>query len=214
MKKTALAIFMLLGTSCMAAAADIAEPVAYDWSGLYGGVHGGYLWGDVSVTENGSGQAGGKIDGFVGGPAAGFNMQFDNLVFGVEGDFGWSEVDGQGTPGEPPPVVDFAYDLNWNAHIRARAGFAADNLLFFAAGGLALADLDVTEVNGPAQGTTYTGFTVGGGVDYGFSDNLIGRLEYLHDEFGKESYTDGGDHYTADLNDDIVRAVLVYRVVH
>ena len=105
MKKTVLAIFMLLGSSCMAAATDIAEPVAYDWSGFYGGVHAGYLWGDVNVTENGGAQPSGKIDGFVGGPLAGFNMQFDNLVFGVEGDFGWSEADGHGivTPPPPPP---------------------------------------------------------------------------------------------------------------
>ena len=79
---------------------------------------------------------------------------------------------------------------------------------------LALADFDVTEIGGTPTGTTYTGFTIGGGVDYGFSDNLVGRLEYLHDEFGKESYTDGVDNYTADLSDDIVRAVLVYRLGH
>ena len=208
MKKTALAICVLLGSSCMATAADVAGPVAYDWSGFYGGVHAGYLWGDVDLTEDVA-LPGGSIDGFVAGPLAGFNMQFNNLVFGTEGDFGWSEVDGHGTLIAP----DFNYDLNWNAHIRARAGCAVDSLLFFAAGGLALADLDITEIGGVATtGTTYTGFTVGGGVDYGFSDNLVGRLEYLHDEFGNESYTEGGDNYTADLSDDIVRAVLVYRI--
>ena len=76
---------------------------------------------------------------------------------------------------------------------------------------MALADLDITEVGGVQEGTTYTGFTIGGGVDYGFSENLIGRLEYLHDEFGSESYSDGADTYTADLSDDTVRAVIVYK---
>ena len=207
MKKTVLAIGLLLAGSTMANAADIAEPAVYDWSGLYGGVHAGYLWGDVSLVENGGAVPGGGIEGFVAGPLAGFNMQFDILVFGVDGDFGWSEADGQGVAVLP----DFNYDLNWDAHIRARAGFAADNLLFFVAGGLALADLDITEIGGPVRGTTYTGFTIGGGVDYGFSANLIGRLEYLHDEFGKESYTDGNDIYRADLTNDTVRAVVVYK---
>jgi outer membrane immunogenic protein len=208
MKKTVLAFAAFVASSTMAGAADLAEPLAYNWSGIYGGVHAGYLWGDVSLEENGGGAPGGSIDGFVAGPLAGFNMQVDNLVFGIEGDFGWSEADGQGSAQQP--ADDFAYDLNWNAHVRARAGFAADNLLFFVAGGLALADLDITEEE-EVRGTTYTGFTIGGGVDYGFSENLIGRIEYLHDEFGKESYSDGVDTYTADLNDDIVRAAIVYK---
>jgi len=208
MKKTVLAFATLLAGSTMANAADLAESIAYDWSGLYGGVHAGYLWGDVSLVENGGGVPGGGIDGFVVGPLAGFNMQFDNLVFGIEGDFAWSEADGHGQA--QPPEPDFDYDLNWDAHVRARAGFASDNLLFFVAGGLALADLDITEIGGPVRGTTYYGFTIGGGVDYGFSENLVGRVEYLHDEFGKENYTDGNDTYRADLTNDTVRAAIIY----
>lgn len=209
MRKTALSIFMFLAGAGVASAADVSVPAAYDWSGFYGGVHAGYLWGNVDLTDVGVAVPGGSFDGFVGGPLAGFNMQHDNLVFGFEGDFGWSNADGQGTA--LPPTPDFAYDLNWNGHIRARAGLAADNFLFFAAGGLALADFDVTEVGGPPTGKTYTGFTIGGGVDVGFSENLIGRVEYFHDEYGKASYTIGVDPYTSDISSDTVRAALIYR---
>ena len=199
---------MLLASAGAVSAADASLPAAYDWSGFYGGVHAGYLWGDVDLTDNGVALPPAKFNGFVGGPLAGFNMQHDNFVFGLEGDFGWSDADGQGAAAAPP---DFAYDLNWDGHIRARAGYAADNFLFFAAGGLALADFDVNEIGGGRGGTTYTGFTIGGGVDVGFAENFIGRVEYLHDEFGKESYTFDTDPYTADISSDTVRAALIYR---
>ena len=174
--------------SGMAHAADVEPvPVAYDWSGFYVGLHAGYLWGDVDVEEEGeTSTTGGEIDGFVGGALAGFNAQFDSLVLGVEGDIGWTDADGDGSDADPE--YDYHYDLSWIAHVRGRAGFAFDNVLIFLAGGLAIADLDVDQEL-TRIGGTYYGWTIGGGVDFAFSDSLIGRLEYLHDDFGKEHYT-------------------------
>jgi len=198
---------LLMGSS--AYAADIEAPTAYDWSGLYVGLHAGYLWGDVDVEEDDDPIVrGGSIDGFVGGALAGFNFQLDPLVLGLEGDFGWTDADGNGKA--VPQEFDYKYDLNWIAHVRGRAGFAFDRALIFAAGGLAIADLDIDQHQELHIGGTYYGWTIGGGIDYAFTESLIGRIEYLHDEFGEEDYNDVED-YSADLSADIVRAAISYK---
>lgn len=200
---------LLMGSA--AYAADVEAPAPYDWSGLYVGLHAGYLWGDVDVEEDDDPIAtGGSIDGFVGGALAGFNFELDPLVLGIEGDFGFTDVDGDGRV--QPPEPDFSYDLNWNAHVRARAGFAFDRALIFVAGGLAIADLDIDEDQGAtAIGDTYYGFTIGGGIDYAFTDELIGRIEYLHDDYGTKDYEEDDEDYSADLTTDTVRAALIYK---
>jgi outer membrane immunogenic protein len=193
-------------------AADIAEPPpsAYDWSGLYLGLHAGYLWGDVEIEEEGEAAAeGGDIDGFVGGALAGFNIQLDPLVLGIEADIGWTDVDGDGVAAPPEP--DYSYELNWNAHLRGRAGFALDRALIFVAGGLAVADLDIEQDFGNLIGGEYYGWSLGGGIDYAFTDSLIGRIEYLHDDFGDKDYNEDDEEYTADLKTDTVRAAIIYK---
>jgi outer membrane immunogenic protein len=190
-------------------AADVEAPLPYDWSGPYIGLHAGYLWGDVKVEEEGEPLApGGDIDGFVGGALVGFNYQLDPLVLGIDGDFGFADVDGDGAVALEP---EYHYELNWNAHIRGRLGLSLDRILIFVAGGLAIADLDIEEEQQLQIGTAYYGYSIGGGIDYAITDEIIARVEYLHDEFGDEDYTENGEEYTADLNTDTVRGALIYK---
>ena len=94
-----------------AQAADV-EPsyTEHDWSGPYIGLQAGYGWGESDASfefgdsedaaasqpiilfpiEEGSIDA----DGFVGGIHAGYNLQADRLVIGIEGDVEASDVDG------------------------------------------------------------------------------------------------------------------------
>jgi outer membrane immunogenic protein len=57
-------------------------------------------------------------------------------------------------------------------------------LLFFVTGGWAWADVSGTLVAPDSSGftvdTTVDGWTLGGGLDYAFTDNFIGRIEYRH----------------------------------
>ena len=50
-------------------------PIAYNWFGFYIGAHGGWGFNDGAFD-----------DGFVVGGQLGINWQFNNFVFGVEGD--------------------------------------------------------------------------------------------------------------------------------
>jgi outer membrane immunogenic protein len=217
MKKLLFSCAAILAFSGAAMAADVSEPVAstYDWTGPYVGVHAGYLWGDVDVSYEAL-RGGGEIDGFIGGGLAGFNFQSDNLVFGVEGDFGLTDADGSGT--EDVVADIYSYDMDWNAHLRGRVGLAIDRTLLFVAGGLAVAEHELGAIyENPMSGSgteTHYGFTIGGGAEYAISDNLLLRVEYLYDDYGRKRYNfgeDPDDHYDADITAHIVRAAVSFK---
>lgn len=201
----------------MSMAADMPGSTGYDWTGLYLGAHGGYLWGEADVGYEGE-DGGGDLDGLWGGALAGYNFQAESVVLGIEGDFGLGGASGNGVvvPAPPQPSNDYTYDLDWNAHLRARAGFAVDRALFFVAGGFAAAQhtLGVEEANvshGNDSQTQY-GWTIGGGVEYALTENVLLRAEYLYDDYGSANYRDDeGDEYDVDLTAQTVRAALSYK---
>jgi outer membrane immunogenic protein len=221
MNKLLVSAATALILSCGAAhAADliIEEPLpveasAYDWSGLYLGAHAGYLAGTVDVTEPDVPAAqvaplalveaaSGDISGGIAGLYAGYNAQFDNVVVGIEGDFGVGAVSGNGVVVQP--ADDYSYDLNWNGHLRARAGFAADKFLVYAAGGLAFAGFTLSE--GAFSDTqTHVGWTLGVGAEYAVTENIALRAEYLYDDLGTADYVLDGDPYEVALKTHTVR---------
>ncbi|MGO8909149.1 MAG: porin family protein, partial [Bradyrhizobium sp.] len=104
------ALSSLLATSAFAAdlpaktytkAPVYVEP-AYDWTGFYVGLNGGYSWGNSSnsftagtlpVTTGSQ-----HMDGWVFGGQAGYNWQFNkSWVFGFEGDIDATGQDGTAT---------------------------------------------------------------------------------------------------------------------
>jgi outer membrane immunogenic protein len=89
---------------------------AYNWSGFYAGVLGGYGWRDPSIafTGNGAAEATYFAPGFIprsvsvnphgwlGGAQAGYNSQVGNAIFGFETDLSYGSIRGDGTaPGAP-----------------------------------------------------------------------------------------------------------------
>jgi outer membrane immunogenic protein len=173
--------------------AHVAAP-PYDWTGFYVGGHLGYLWGRTRVDDNGVvTEPGAKTDGVIGGVLAGANWQNGPFVLGLEGDFGWIHAHGVGVALLPPDLPN-TYDLNWMSHLRGRGGHAFDNWLFFVAGGLAVADVAFHEGNAAAlannanPGGKYFGWSIGGGVERAFTGNLVGRIEYLYDDYGHKDY--------------------------
>ncbi len=143
-------------------------------------------------------------------------------VIGAEADIGWSNADGNGIATMPPPppatAPIYRYDVGLVGHIRARAGvLISPNTLVFAAGGLAFADIDTTELTGTtgwggtALGGIRYGFTIGGGVEHAFSNRVSARLEYLYDDFGSKTYTHGTSTYSSSANAHIIRASLNFK---
>jgi outer membrane immunogenic protein len=129
--------------------------------------------------------------GFVGGGQLGYNWQFaPNLLFGIEGDVSWADINNSGTATVPGATAAMNRDLNWLASVRGRAGYTWDHLLLYVTGGVAWADYDygATASFGGVTATsavsdTKTGWVVGGGGEWALAPNWTLGVEYLHYQF-------------------------------
>jgi outer membrane immunogenic protein len=228
MNKLLVAAVLLSALAMPAVAADmpVKTPVYKaaiapdsNWSGFYIGGHAGYMWGRSSVWDEGElFEKDAPTNGFVGGVLGGVNWQTGAWVIGLEGDFGWTNAHGNGTAAPPtpttaPPVPSNGYDFNWTSHFRGRLGYATGSVLWFFAGGVALANFDYTQGSSgiTVTGSGFTGWTLGGGADIAFSPNWIARVEYLHDDFGDKTFLINGDPYRLKLTGDTLRGALMYK---
>ena len=90
-------------------------------------------------------------------------------------------------------TVKFNQDVSGS--VRLRAGYAFNDILVFATSGIAIsqaklgAAIKITGYSASANDTRiYTGYTVGGGLEYGLTTNLIARTEYRFTQYEKASY--------------------------
>lgn len=120
-------------------------PLPYNWGGLYLGGYVGYLWGRTRVEEDGLvTEPNAATNGVIGGVLAGYNRQAGPGIFGVEGDFGWTDAHGSGLVSNPI-IQPNTYDVNWTGHVRGRLGYAFNIWLLFVAGGFVVADFNFHE---------------------------------------------------------------------
>ncbi|WP_375649522.1 porin [Bartonella sp. OT172YNZD] len=105
----------------------------------------------------------------------------------------------------------------WSGATRVRIGFAAvDRIMPYFAGGIAYTQLQSThsvKVMAKADGVeiasakfldktkTMVGFTVGGGVDFAMTDNVLLRAEYRYADFGKKAFVKDEDKTAYKTND-------------
>ncbi|GIK80135.1 MAG: porin family protein [Alphaproteobacteria bacterium] len=157
-------------------------PVAYNWSGFYVGGHLGYGWGNNEVTDLLTGvKSNLDSDGFLGGAQIGLNWQTGAFVFGIEGDWSWTNADG--STAIPGAIVNA--DHNWYGTATARVGYAFDNMLWYVKGGAAWMDSDYS-IGGLTVSDTRTGWTVGTGLEWAISPNWSAKLEYNYLDFGAD----------------------------
>ena len=155
---------------------------AASWSGVYLGVHGSGGWGSLDSV-------GGSIElrGGIFGAHAGYQKQSGSFVYGLEGDF-----DGSWLDGETIGAVTAELSLNWLASLRARLGYAvSDSFLLYATGGIAWAEVEASAtISGFTIGAsqTMTGYVVGGGVETRLSPKFTSRIEALYYGFSESSF--------------------------
>jgi outer membrane immunogenic protein len=176
----------------------------YNWTGFYLGVNGGGAWGSqdpFDVISNRFDQFSTSISGGVFGGTVGAQVQVSHVVLGLEADIDWANISGStsATPtiaGVVPAAVgpvNAQTKIDWESTVRLRAGYAADNWLLYATGGLALlgAKTNLTTVagapvcggvifNGCSGSDRQLGAALGGGFEYGFTPNLSAKVEYLY----------------------------------
>ena len=237
MKKVVAGIALSAFLAAPAIAADLprAMPVkapppavvaAYNWTGFYIGVQGGYGWGDTHHFQGNADTGDFRIKGATFGGTAGYNFQFNAIVIGVEADYSWSGIDGNvsspvGTFGCGAPGVDTCLtEVKHFGTVRGRAGFAVNQFLIYGTGGWAYgrihAGIEPIGIPLGASGTrNRSGWTAGGGVEYGFTPNVSVKLEYLYVDFGDFFYGQPGTIFSnvgASANFGVVRGGLNWRL--
>ena len=200
-------------------APPMAAPIpVYDWSGIYIGLNAGYGWGEntnrnITFTDPGSvGFApyfalGGNVfpnlrpQGFVGGGQIGADRQWGKFVAGVVTDFQGADIkDAAAVAVNPNGVAStqtLTQRLDFLGTARVRAGFAANNWLFYGTGGFAYGQVNsslnfsaptaaVILINSNTENRT--GWVAGAGVNYGIARWVVG-LEWLHYDLGRSTVT-------------------------
>ena len=187
----------------MPAKAPVYVATAYNWTGAYAGINGGYGWGSSKFSAPLSSSSFDTSGGLVGG-TLGYNYQMGQAVFGLEGDLDWSGIKGSGSCG----VLSCSTRNNWLGTVRGRLGYAADRFMPYVTGGAAFGDIK-TSVSGVGDATTTkAGWTLGGGVEAALAGPWTAKLEYLYVDLGHGASILGSD---ASFHTNIVRAGLNYR---
>jgi opacity protein-like surface antigen len=229
------------GAASAAYAADMplkAPRVAgapWTWSGFYIGGHVGYGWGRDPFNEGSDpfDLHGVNSNGVLGGFQAGINRQSGAWVGGLEVDLTASAIKGSRTvstlSGEDTVSRRRTDRFEMLGSARARLGYLVwPSVLVYGTGGLAWTRFVQTEENVTATGGVVSfsdtradpswrfGWIAGAGVEARLWDtNWLGRIEYLHYDFGQAqptSFSDGFGTTSGHLTVDVIRAGLSYKL--
>ncbi|QIG51626.1 porin family protein [Nordella sp. HKS 07] len=145
---------------------------------------------DVILDPSQHGQIG--IDGWLGGAHAGYNWEVNSFLVGLEGDIEFADLSGQTdvflTDGATDPIGEAKKDIDWLGSLRLRLGYAMDRSLIYLTGGLAVGGVEMKfrsdVLNDESGSDTQWGWTLGGGFEYAFTDELSGSIEYRYTDLG------------------------------
>lgn len=182
----------------------VMDSPLYTWSGPYVGGFVGYNFANMDQ----SGGADFDGEGLVGGVYAGYNLQTDQLVYGIEADIGGGSVDAGGY--NAAIGVPLSSDQSVFGSVRGRVGVAADPFLVFATGGLAVSNQELSRP-GASDENTHFGYTVGAGIEAQVTDNVTSRLEYRYSDFGSEDYKLGDVTVSSGFDEHSIRAGLALK---
>ncbi len=145
-------------------------PAPYDWSGFYAGLSAGKTSGNFDYIFGPGETEAADLDGRSFGGYAGYNWQRGSWVYGLE--LALQDVDAE------IEYLGVAYPeehFNYIHDLKARIGYANDNMLFYAFGGYSMGDYEIDgegswDANGPNMGL---------GVEMAFRENWLVGLEYI-----------------------------------
>jgi outer membrane immunogenic protein len=132
----------------------------------------------------------------MGGLTVGWNAQDGHLVYGIEGDVSFGEVDATAFPFGPTGST-VTVDADLFATIRGRAGVAADDIFLYGTAGLAILDGDVSGDFGSSSFTAFGG-VVGAGAELSITHDVSFKAELLYAFFDEDVGLGGGDSVNID----------------
>jgi outer membrane immunogenic protein len=126
----------------------------------------------------------------------GFDKQYGHIVIGAIGEFGKSQVrDSVSAFSTTPANYVMTRTVDYNANLRARAGYAFNTTLFYLSGGGAYAKIDssfqssntANAFAGRGKDDAW-GFVAGGGIEQKLSKHVSVGLEYLYNQYKDDDY--------------------------
>jgi outer membrane immunogenic protein len=179
-KNAALIAVIILWASTGANAADMyrsaysapAPYAVYSWIGPYLGFNLGYQWGSASNSDA-------RPAGLMGGIQGGYNWQIGQFVFGAETDLQISDAD--------DTFAAWKFSNPWFGTLRARGGYAMNNVLLYATFGLAYGGGSIV-TGGIKESNTHVGWAGGGGMEVGLTPNWSAKAEYLFVDLSNQRY--------------------------
>src|SRR5712692_1601013 len=197
-----LAVTALYGGS--ATAADLARPVPvyrapppvvayFTWTGCYVGGNVGGLWANTDWNDTIVGDLGkNTTSGVLGGAQAGCNYQVGGWVFGIQGDYDWSNANSNNANVIFPVLTDQT-QIKSLASVTGRVGYAWDRFLGYVKAGGAWEQSNysilIAGVTAATASETRGGWTVGIGGEYAFLDWFTGFIEYDYYNFNSNTNT-------------------------
>jgi len=183
-----------------------ATALPWDWNGFYVGGHVGGVWPHLNITDVGydghsfaaAGTAGQVFQAgntaILGGGQVGWDHQQRSLVYGVEGAFGWMNLNGSTLDPGTGSNTMAGMNAGMYENVTGRLGKAFGPVLLYGKGGLAL-------FHGKEAFSTQTpvylsntdigvnkGYVAGGGVEYHLKSNWFAKAEYLHQGFASQTF--------------------------
>jgi outer membrane immunogenic protein len=193
--------------------ADVFEaPTVVNWTGIY-------IGGQIGVINSNHDTAlsvydpktsldiatldGINASGLLGGGRVGFDIARGRFLFGVFGEYNFSNASADasilagGTIAKPLyDTAEIEKDNDWS--VGARAGLiVAPRTLAYVMAAYTQADYNVSahDTKGKSvydKDVTFDGVSVGGGVEFAVSNNIFLGMEYAHTFYGEENLFDNG----------------------
>ena len=180
----------------------LADPPSFDWQGFYLGLNVGVALGNDDVRDVDELNEGDRYSitntAVIGGGQFGYNfMTASPLLVGVEADIG--AIDFNARKYDPGFVggTFSGIQAGFNGDATARLGWDFNDVLVYAKGGFALYDgrafVD-NHLGGYGGGRAFTpspfsGWTIGGGLEYPICPNCTVKVEYRYYDWGSQNAT-------------------------
>jgi len=191
-----------LGFGLLSASSVYAQST---FDGRYWGLTLGYGNGDMAHISTTGGVE--NTNGAVVGGLIGWNGSKGRIVYGVEGDLTLGRLDASQPCNNPSWTCKT--EISALATLRGRVGVESGQSLLYLTGGVAAARMEFSTTN--SGGTVFpdtntaTGWVAGLGIEGKWRSSPWNyRVEYMHMDFGKETYQTDVD-YISEFDSDIIR---------
>lgn len=188
--KTNFALLAAASLAAIATPAAAQDVAANTFTGLWGGVIGGYDTSTAgsSVDDDANEDNDQSIDGFGYGVQLGYDIDLGGFVLGAEAEYADSTANVEFADGDFEGFGLGNVEAGRDLYFGARLGFkASPDAMLYVKGGYTNAKYDIRSSDGTtefSQDIDTDGYRIGAGAEYAISPNAFVKLEYRYSNYG------------------------------